>query len=95
MLLSTLAPCSLPRSLPRSPRLFPHPQIQERLRLPDDDVQRLLHSLACSKYKIIKKDPESKSISKTDKFRCAQACTRGADFGGMAPPHSRPSLIIT
>ncbi len=44
-------------------------QVQERLRLPDDDLQRLLHSLACAKYKIIKKNPDSKSIAKTDKFR--------------------------
>jgi cullin 1 len=44
-------------------------QVQERLRLPDDDLQRLLHSLVCAKYKIIKKEPEGKTISKTDRFR--------------------------
>ncbi|KAG2429454.1 hypothetical protein HYH02_014036 [Chlamydomonas schloesseri] len=43
-------------------------EIQERLRLPDDDLQRLLHSLVCAKYKIIKKEPDGKSISKSDKF---------------------------
>ncbi|GIL64270.1 hypothetical protein Vafri_18269 [Volvox africanus] len=43
-------------------------EVQERLRLPDDDLQRLLHSLVCAKYKIIKKEPESRTISKTDKF---------------------------
>ncbi|PNW70797.1 hypothetical protein CHLRE_17g734400v5 [Chlamydomonas reinhardtii] len=43
-------------------------EIQERLRLPDDDLQRLLHSLVCAKYKIIKKDPDGKSIGKSDKF---------------------------
>ncbi|GFR52348.1 hypothetical protein Agub_g14894 [Astrephomene gubernaculifera] len=43
-------------------------EVQERLRLPDDDLQRLLHSLVCAKYKIIKKEPEGKTISKSDKF---------------------------
>ncbi|KAG2422447.1 hypothetical protein HXX76_016017 [Chlamydomonas incerta] len=43
-------------------------EIQERLRLPDDDLQRLLHSLVCAKYKIIKKEPEGKSIGKADRF---------------------------
>ncbi|MEW5307923.1 MAG: hypothetical protein WDW36_010291 [Sanguina aurantia] len=42
--------------------------IQERLNLPDDDVTRMLHSLSCAKYKILAKDPASKSISKVDKF---------------------------
>ncbi|KAG2490035.1 hypothetical protein HYH03_011500 [Edaphochlamys debaryana] len=43
-------------------------EVQERLRLPDDDLQRLLHSLVCAKYKIIKKEPDGKTISKSDKF---------------------------
>ncbi|PNH12956.1 Cullin-1 [Tetrabaena socialis] len=43
-------------------------EVQERLRLPDDDLQRLLHSLVCAKYKVIKKEPDGKTISKTDKF---------------------------
>ena len=60
-----MPPCNTP--LPRR-RALDRPQIQERLRLPDDDLQRLLHSLVCAKYKIIKKDPDGKSIGKSDKF---------------------------
>jgi hypothetical protein len=45
-------------------------EIQERLNLPDDDVTRLLHSLACAKYKILSKDADPKTIAKGDKFRC-------------------------
>lgn len=44
-------------------------EIQERLNLPEDDVSRLLHSLSCAKYKILLKEPSTKTISKTDKFQ--------------------------
>lgn len=43
-------------------------EVQERLNLPDDDVIRLLHSLACAKYKVLAKEPESKAVGKSDKF---------------------------
>lgn len=44
-------------------------EVKERLNLPDDDVGRVLHSLSCAKYKILLKDPASKSIAKTDTFK--------------------------
>nr|GMD74219.1 cullin-1-like [Ipomoea batatas] len=34
----------------------------------DDDVVRLLHSLSCAKYKILNKEPSTKTISPTDVF---------------------------
>jgi cullin 1 len=43
-------------------------EIAERLNLPDEDVRRTLHSLACSKYKILKKSPEGRVIADTDSF---------------------------
>jgi hypothetical protein len=43
-------------------------EVQERLNLPEEDVSRLLHSLSCAKYKILSKEPATKTISKTDKF---------------------------
>jgi cullin 1 len=43
-------------------------EIAERLNLPDEDVRRTLHSLACSKYKILKKSPEGSVIADTDVF---------------------------
>ena len=42
--------------------------IVQRLNLPDEDVRRTLHSLACSKYKILKKSPEGRTIADTDSF---------------------------
>eukprot|EP00798_Chlamydomonas_sp_ICE-L_P016007 gene16007-22145_t len=43
-------------------------EIQERLNLPDEDIGRMLHSLSCAKYKLLTKDPSTKTIAKTDKF---------------------------
>ncbi|KAH0730544.1 hypothetical protein KY285_001447 [Solanum tuberosum] len=39
-----------------------------QLNLSDDDVVRLLHSLLCPKYKILNKEPTTKTISLTDVF---------------------------
>lgn len=43
-------------------------EIRDRLNIPDEDVKRTLHSLSCSKYKILKKYPENKSIGVDDSF---------------------------
>jgi hypothetical protein len=43
---------------------------QDRVNLPDDDLIRLLHSLACAKYKLLLKEPAGKTISKSDVFKC-------------------------
>nr|XP_019706195.1 cullin-1-like [Elaeis guineensis] len=43
-------------------------EITEQLNLPNEDVIRLLHSLACAKYKILLKEPNNRSISKNDIF---------------------------
>nr|ACS69068.1 CULLIN1-like protein 1 [Lilium longiflorum] len=43
-------------------------EIMSQLNLTDDDVVRLLHSLSCAKYKILNKEPNTKSISPTDYF---------------------------
>ncbi|XP_044498351.1 cullin-1 [Mangifera indica] len=43
-------------------------EIMTQLNLTDDDVIRLLHSLSCAKYKILNKEPNTKSISPTDHF---------------------------
>nr|QBG82570.1 cullin-1 [Papaver somniferum] len=42
--------------------------IRAQLNLTDDDVDRLLHSLSCAKYKILTKEPNTKSISQKDSF---------------------------
>ena len=36
--------------------------------MPEEDVTRPLHSLSCAKYKILKKEPDTKTISETDYF---------------------------
>ncbi|PSR85142.1 Cullin-1 like [Actinidia chinensis var. chinensis] len=43
-------------------------EIMTQLNLTDDDVVRLLHSLSCAKYKILNKEPSTKTISPTDFF---------------------------
>ncbi|KAI8566078.1 hypothetical protein RHMOL_Rhmol02G0011700 [Rhododendron molle] len=43
-------------------------EIMTQLNLTDDDVVRLLHSLSCAKYKILSKEPNTKTISPTDHF---------------------------
>ncbi|XP_009401536.2 cullin-1-like [Musa acuminata AAA Group] len=43
-------------------------EIMTQLNLTDDDVIRLLHSLSCAKYKILNKEPNTKSISSSDIF---------------------------
>lgn len=43
-------------------------EIMSQLNLTDEDVVRLLHSLSCSKYKILNKEPNNKTISPTDTF---------------------------
>ncbi|KAJ1687745.1 Cullin family protein [Rhynchospora pubera] len=43
-------------------------EIMTQLNLTDDDVIRLLHSLSCAKYKILNKEPNTKTISPNDVF---------------------------
>ncbi|XP_077240736.1 cullin-1-like [Tasmannia lanceolata] len=43
-------------------------EIMTQLNLTDDDIVRLLHSLSCAKYKILNKEPNTKTISPTDYF---------------------------
>ncbi|PWA38611.1 Cullin, conserved site-containing protein [Artemisia annua] len=43
-------------------------EIMTQLNLSDDDVVRILHSLSCAKYKILIKEPATKTISPTDYF---------------------------
>ncbi|KAM0029607.1 putative cullin protein, neddylation [Helianthus debilis subsp. tardiflorus] len=43
-------------------------EIISQLNLSDDDVVRVLHSLSCAKYKILIKEPNTKTISPTDIF---------------------------
>ncbi|CAH8250975.1 unnamed protein product [Arabidopsis lyrata] len=43
-------------------------EMLEQLNLSHEDLVRLLHSLSCGKYKILIKEPMSRTISKTDTF---------------------------
>ncbi|GMI76049.1 cullin 1, AUXIN RESISTANT 6, INCURVATA 13 [Hibiscus trionum] len=43
-------------------------EIVAQLNLTHEDTVRLLHSLSCAKYKILNKEPSSKSISQSDTF---------------------------
>ncbi|KAJ7977521.1 cullin 1 [Quillaja saponaria] len=43
-------------------------EIMTQLNLTHDDLVRLLHSLSCAKYKILLKEPNTKTISQNDTF---------------------------
>ncbi|CDY51862.1 BnaC03g77140D [Brassica napus] len=43
-------------------------ELLEQLNLSHEDLVRVLHSLSCAKYKFLKKEPASKTISTTDSF---------------------------
>ncbi|KAH9323511.1 hypothetical protein KI387_018150, partial [Taxus chinensis] len=43
-------------------------EVKSQLNLTDEDIVRLLHSLACAKYKILLKEPNTKSVTQTDCF---------------------------
>lgn len=43
-------------------------EIITQLNLTHDDLVRVLHSLSCAKYKILAKEPNTKTISQTDYF---------------------------
>lgn len=43
-------------------------EIQQRLGMADEELLRSLHSLSCTKYKLLIKTPESKKVDKTDRF---------------------------
>lgn len=43
-------------------------EILTQLNLTHDDLLRLLHSLSCAKYKILLKEPATKTISPNDNF---------------------------
>ncbi|KAF3795761.1 Cullin-1 [Nymphaea thermarum] len=45
-----------------------YPEIMSQLNLTDEDVVRLLHSLSCAKYKILNKEPNTRSVAQTDTF---------------------------
>lgn len=49
--------------------------VKNNVNLADEDVTRALHSLACAKYKILKKNPEGKTIAQTDTFSFNNAFT--------------------
>lgn len=47
---------------------LPYSDIRDQLNLSDEDVQRLLHSLSCAKYKILNKMPDNKIVEQADVF---------------------------
>lgn len=43
-------------------------EIQKATGIPDQELQRHLQSLACAKYKVLRKNPASRNVSQTDTF---------------------------
>ncbi|GLJ38872.1 hypothetical protein SUGI_0792420 [Cryptomeria japonica] len=42
--------------------------VKRQLNLPDEDIRGLLHSLSCAKYKILNKEPNTKTVAQADYF---------------------------
>ncbi|KAK3194026.1 hypothetical protein Dsin_025336 [Dipteronia sinensis] len=51
-----------------SPDRLSYSEVMSQLNLTHDDLVRLLHSLSCAKYKILIKEPNTKTISQNDYF---------------------------
>ncbi|KAG5228476.1 cullin [Salix suchowensis] len=45
-----------------------YPEIMTQSNLSNDDLPRLLHSLSCGKYKILSKEPNTKTVTQNDSF---------------------------
>jgi cullin 1 len=43
--------------------------LKQRTNMDDDVLKRVMHSLACGKYKVLRKSTDSKGVSKNDKFK--------------------------
>jgi cullin 1 len=67
---STLQSIALLAFNPRDgePQILAYEQVRERINLPDEHLKRVLHSLACGKYKVLAKTPASSTIKTTDSF---------------------------
>ncbi|KAG2697369.1 hypothetical protein I3843_07G101200 [Carya illinoinensis] len=65
---------SLPQEMAAALLLFnnadrlSYSEMMTQLNLTHDDLVRLLHSLSCAKYKILNKEPNTKTILQTDNF---------------------------
>ena len=51
-----------------SSQTLTYAQVAERVNLPDEHLKRVLHSLACGKYKVLAKTPMSSRVALTDSF---------------------------
>ena len=63
-----------------------YPELKERVGLADEDLMRAMHSLSCSKYKVLLKEPAGKTISKSDKFKLNLDFTDKARRIKVLPP---------
>ncbi|CAL9136947.1 unnamed protein product [Musa textilis] len=61
-------------------------EIKSQLGLTDDDVTGLLHSLSCARYKILNKEPDSQTISRTDCFEFNSEFTEKMKRIKIPPP---------
>jgi len=52
-----------------SAKKLSYSEIKSELNLSDEDIIRLLHSLACAKYKILTKEPSTKTVTQSDYFK--------------------------
>lgn len=70
-------------------------EVKERLNLPDEDVMRLLHSLSCSKYKILTKTGDAKVINSADVFNFNNKFTdRGRRIKVPLPPVDEKKKVV-
>ena len=54
--------------LPFADESLKYEELMERLGMPEEDLMRTLHSLACAKYHILNKVPEGRTVAKGDVY---------------------------
>lgn len=70
-------------------------EVQDRLNLPEEDLLRMLHSLSCGKYKLLLKEPQNRTVSKTDSFELnTQFTDRMARIKVPLPPIEERKKVI-
>lgn len=69
MQVSTLQAILLLRINEIGDKIFTYGQIKTLTNMKDDVLKRALHSLACGKFRVLLKDPKSRSIKPNDKFK--------------------------
>jgi len=71
-----------------------YPEIMTQSNLSDDDLPRLLHSLSCGKYKILSKEPNTKTVTQNDSFEFNRKFNDRMRRIKVKPPYCQNYILI-